>query len=77
MTNSEIILGECLLNNITEEVNTFATWKAMGYKVKKGEKACFSTHIWKSVTDKEDKEKKRLIFVKASFFKQSQVEKVN
>ena len=77
MTNIEIISMQCVVNNITEEVNTYAMWQAKGYKVKRGEKACFSTHIWKSVVDKKDDNKKRLIFVKSSFFKKSQVQKVD
>lgn len=73
MTNIEIIAMECAMRGISEQVHTFATWKSLGYSVKKGEKACFQTNVWKAVKDKKDDSKEKLINVKTSFFTQSQV----
>ena len=47
MTNSEIIQKECEVRGIEEEVNTFAYWKKIGYRVKQGEHALFETRLWK------------------------------
>jgi hypothetical protein len=74
ITNAEIIATECSLRGIMEEVHTFQRWKAMGYMVKKGEKAVFKTTIWKAVP-KNDEEKEVKLFMKsAAFFKASQVQ---
>lgn len=40
LTNKEIIAHEILLHGITEPVNTFASWKAQGYHIKKEVKPC-------------------------------------
>jgi len=80
--------------NITEIVNepepihTFATWKALGFYVKKGEKAIASFTIWNYTTGKkgeaaaEEAEQPEGLMKsgyyymkKASFFKTSQVER--
>lgn len=80
-TNKQIIAAECVLNNIMEQVDTFAGWKRRGYSIKKGSKALFSTKIWKPTKIKiksdegEEGTQKKLILVKASFFGLSQVEK--
>lgn len=86
MTNAEILRGEIVLHglNICEsEVNTYAGWKRNGYQVKKGEKAVFSTKIWKPCrvkkenTENESSENEtNLILVSASFFTIKQVEKI-
>ena len=47
MPNSEIIQAECNVRGIEEEVNTFAYWKKIGYRVKQGEHALFETRLWK------------------------------
>ena len=47
MTNSEIIQAEYNVRGIEEEVNTFAYWKKIGYRVKQGEHALFETRLWK------------------------------
>ena len=41
-----------------EELHTFARWKAMGYMVRKGEKAVAKVDLWKPITKKkgEDEE---------------------
>ena len=81
MTNEEIIRTAKVLNGITEESHTFAKWKQMGYRVKKGEHAAFKATIWKHRTQKfetEDGEKEagRMFMKTAHFFTASQVEKV-
>lgn len=70
----------------TEEIHTFQMWKAMGYKVQKGQKAVAKFPIWKhtgkkqeSVTDSNGNEVQYIdkghIFMKtAAFFSRSQVE---
>jgi hypothetical protein len=79
MNNVEIVETEKVLRGIQEDCHTFATWKAKGYSVKKGEKAVFSTSIWKRVTkkDKETSEETSQFILKHShFFSHSQVEKI-
>lgn len=84
MTNKEIIKKAKVLNNIDEECHTFVVWKQLGYKVKKGEHAAFSTNIWKysnkkKHNDDEDTEETsngKCFMTKAYFFKRSQVEEV-
>lgn len=66
---------------IPEPIHTFARWKAMGYKVKKGEHAIAKFPIWKQVKAKkkaedEEEKKDRMIMKMSHFFKASQVEKV-
>ena len=54
---------------ITEEINTFAKWKELGYKVVHGSKALFGCSlIWGSRGDG--------VTYKASFFGKSQVEAI-
>lgn len=54
---------------ITEETNTFAKWKELGYKVKHGASALFGCSlIWGSRGDRAT--------YKASFFGKSQVETI-
>lgn len=63
---------------IPEEIHTYAEWKQMGYQVQKGQKAITQVVIWKHTThENEDGEDESKMFMKkASFFKQSQVEKI-
>lgn len=99
MTNAELIMNaitsEIENGNLDEEIleleiDTFAGWKRKGFTVKKGEKASFTTSIWKPKKyDVKDKNKDeivvdengkpiqttRLIMVKASFFTENQVER--
>lgn len=69
-----------------EPIHTYATWKALGYYVKKGEKAIASFTIWNYTNGKkgeaaEEEQPEGLIksgyyyMKKAAFFKTSQVEK--
>ena len=90
MTNAQIIETECILNGVTEPVDTYQGWTRVGKQVKKGSKALFQTRIWKPrkntktrFTESENNTKTRLteeemesrfILVKASFFGLSQVE---
>lgn len=96
MTNAEIIYGEIIANGImTEEelenylvehmdippYKTFAEWKYLGYKIKKGSKAVIKTKLWKRVSTKEEKDNevsiiKKFILVNASLFSLDQVEKI-
>ena len=82
MTNLQIIGTACMMNGITEEVDTYAGWKRRGMQVSKGNKALFKTKIWKPVSGKskakgEDEEMdSHLILVTAAFFGASQVEEI-
>jgi hypothetical protein len=65
----------------TEPIHTFAAWKQMGYKVKKGEKAVAQFTIWKHKSGKVDEEtgeqgKDKMFMKKASFFTREQVEAI-
>lgn len=81
MTNAEIIASECVLRGITEEVHTFAKWKQLGYKVKSGEHALFSTMLWKmsnkrkKVESEEEEVTGHMYMCKSFLFGESQVEK--
>ena len=68
---------------IPEEIHTYEGWKRMGYQVKRHEKAIAQFPIWKhtskTVKNKEtgeDENKENMFMKTASFFKMSQVEKV-
>lgn len=67
-----------------EKLNTFLYWKSNGYHVKRGEKACVTTKLWKHKSRKqqenEENEKNEnsdrdYILVNAHLFSSSQVEK--
>lgn len=70
------------LLEMPEAIHTFATWKSLGYAVKKGEKAKASFPIWKyksgkTVTDDDGNETEtaaRMFLTKAFFFTAAQVE---
>ena len=67
--NTKSIEVEKLAASITEETNTFAKWKELGYKVKHGASALFGCSlIWGSRGDGAT--------YKASFFGKSQVEAI-
>lgn len=79
MTNEAIIEAAKALNGIEEEAHTFARWKAMGYRVRKGEHAAFKATIWKHrtrkvETDDGEEEQARMFMKTASFFTASQVD---
>ena len=71
--------GEKIQLKETERIHTFAAWKEMGFIVQKGQKAITQIMIWKHVgkTNKETGEDESKMFMKkASFFSQSQVERI-
>lgn len=69
----------------TEPIHTFAAWKQLGYRVKKGEKAVAQFTIWKHTKSKVEEtpdgsaeyvDKGKMFMKKASFFRSCQVEKM-
>lgn len=96
MTNLEIIMAEAIAHKIyTEEeieeimlttgnlkIHTFAMWKSLGYKVKKGEHARIVTKLWKckkstkEVDEDNEVEYRNMYLVKSFLFTEDQVEKV-
>lgn len=88
MTNTAIILEYMIANKLDPEkvvLHTYATWKKLGFQVKKGEKSQHKIPVWKPSTkkvevEKEDREKEEVnngrYFIKTSaFFTQDQVER--
>ena len=65
-----------------EPIHTYQMWKSLGYQVQKGQKAVAQFTIWKHASkvveneDGEEKQKSSMFMKKASFFKLSQVEKI-
>ena len=63
-----------------EAIHTYATWKQLGYQVRKGEKAKASFVIWKYVSGKKeeenDEQESKMFMKKAHFFTIDQVEKI-
>lgn len=63
-----------------EEIHTFQTWKELGYRVMKGQKAIAKFPIWKFTVKElkaEGEERKTSMFLKtAAWFSRSQVEKI-
>lgn len=88
MTNNAIILEYMIANKLDPEkvvLHTYATWKKLGFQVKKGEKSQHKIPVWKPSTKKveveEDGEKEEVnngrYFLKTSaFFTQDQVERL-
>ncbi len=84
MCNREIISRYIAMNELEPsiELHTFAEWKRLGYKVKKGEKSKHKISIWKRTTKKVENEKGEEVetqnyFLKLSaFFTIDQVEKL-
>ena len=82
VTNSE---GKRLLVPEAEPIHTFAKWKELGYKVKRGEHAITKLAIWKYTTrrtddeaDPEEQTERGYCFQKtACFFSASQVEPID
>ena len=88
MTNTAIILNYMQLNNLDPNkivLHTYATWKKLGYQVKKGEKSKHKIPVWKPSTKKvevenedgtkEEKTNGRYINKTSAFFTQEQVKK--
>ena len=89
MTNTAIILNYMQLNNLDPNkviLHTYATWKKLGYQVKKGEKSEHKIPVWKPSTKKvevenedgtkEEKTNGRYFIKTSSFFTQEQVERI-
>lgn len=80
VTNQQIILSEMAIHGITEKVDTYAGWNRKGKQVQRGEKALFTTSIWKPCKCKPKKDGEtgytKLILVKAAFFGESQVTEI-
>lgn len=54
-----------------EAIHTYATWKQLGYQVRKGEKAKAAFSIWKCTEKKakdEDEEPEKKMFMKKAFW---------
>lgn len=69
------------LFEIPEEIHTRTSWKALGFTVKRGEKAIAKFPIWKCTKTKvngSDDEYKEVRFLQtSSFFKTSQVQSIS
>ena len=87
MTNTAIILNYMQLNNLDPNkivLHTYATWKKLGYQVKKGEKSKHKIPVWKPSTKKvenedgtkEEKTNGRYFIKTSAFFTQEQVERI-
>lgn len=87
MTNAQLIYNAQILAGVTEEAHTFAHWKHLGFVVRKGEHAAFSTTIWKYAGGRDANEDAdgtsanegkpgRLFLKKAHFFTRSQVDPI-
>lgn len=63
-----------------EPIHTYAGWKERGYQVQKGEKAIAQFTIWKHITkkakDDSEEDEQKMFMKKASWFKFSQVQKI-
>ena len=94
MTNQEIIFKEaCMAKLYTEEealaiiaehgslsLHTYATWKQLGYQVKKGEHALITCKLWKKKQSKDDDENDPdapMYLVKSFLFSKDQVEAIS
>ena len=89
MTNTAIILSYMQSNNLDPNkivLHTYATWKKLGYQVKKGEKSQHKIPVWKPSTKKvevenedgtkEEKPNGRYFIKTSAFFTQAQVERI-
>lgn len=73
MCNKEIISRYIAMNELEPsiELHTFAEWKRLGYKVKKGEKSKHKISIWKRATKKVENEKGEEVETQNYFLKLS------
>lgn len=85
MHNTSIILSYMQLNNLDPNkviLHTYATWKRLGYQVKKGEKSAHKIPVWRRSTkkvgthddEKEEVDTGRYFLKESAFFTQEQVE---
>ena len=82
-TNKDIIAAYKAANNIplTTPLYTWAVWKNMGYRVRKGEKCKHRVTLWKHTekkTEQDGKEKTvgRCLHKVVNLFEMSQVERM-
>jgi hypothetical protein len=73
--------GEKKMLELPEAIHTFASWKARGRQVKKGEHAIAQIVIWKQGKGKKDEktgeeENGRMFMKKAFFFTEAQTEAI-
>lgn len=71
---------------LPEAIHTYATWKSLGYQVKKGQKAIAQFPVWKYVKNKKQESDEELDgetkqngycrMVMSSFFTKEQVQKI-
>ena len=80
-TNRDILIEALGLSGLAEkytedEVNSFQQWKALGYKVKRGEKAVLKVQLWypSKYTKENDKEETRFYMKTTALFTKDQVE---
>lgn len=80
-TNKDILIEALGLSGLAEkyredEVNSFQQWKALGYKVKRGEKAVLKVQLWypSKYTKEDDKEETRFYMKTTALFTKDQVE---
>ena len=80
-TNRDILIEALGLSGLAEkytedEVNSFQQWKALGYKVKRGEKAVLKVQLWypSKYTREDDKEETRFYMKTTALFTKDQVE---
>lgn len=80
-TGNEIVVqndaGSLVTIKETEPLHTFAHWKALGFIVKKGEKAVTKTKLWKYKTNKDKEtgeEESHMYMFTSALFSESQVE---
>lgn len=80
-TNRDILIEALGLSGLAEkytedEVNSFQQWKALGYKVKRGEKAVLKVQLWypSKYTKEDDKEETRFYMKTTALFTKDQVE---
>lgn len=84
MTNQEIIEKEKMMlgMSVIEPLHTFAKWKSLGFKVKKGEHAVCQTKLWKrkgkkvETDENEEIEINNFYMTKAYLFTLKQVERI-
>lgn len=81
----ETVDGEGIVFKETEQIHAYARWKAMGFQVRKGEKAVAKFKVWKYAAKKkaddgeetDEKESRGKMFMKqAAFFSAAQVEPI-
>lgn len=70
------------INCMPEPIHTYQHWQALGYQVRKGEKAVASFPIWEHVNSKAELSENetdiigKMIMKKSFFFSLSQVDKI-